>query len=106
MAVNIRANSRFVNSTPILTRDGIETFGIMKKFRFLDRSNLSEDNIRIFVADSRAAGRPDLIALDFYKNSDLHWIPILFNRVENPFSWPLNGQVIELPSPAAVFTEI
>ena len=106
MSINTRLNSRFSNSTPILTRDGKETFGIAKKFRFMDRNNLGDNDIMIFNTDPRTAARPDLIALDVYKNSDLLWIPIMFNNVQNPLQWPLNGQVIELPMPSVVFAEL
>lgn len=106
MAFGIRSNSRFVLSTPILTRDGRATFGIAKKFRFMNRKNLNEDQIKPFVVTHEYAGRPDKIARKLYGNEDLHWIPVQFNRAENPLNWPILGQVIEYPTQDAVFAEL
>ena len=106
MPFNIRTNSRFSESDPILTKNGRATFGVAKKFRFMNRSNLGVNDIRLFNVDARTARRPDLIALDVYNDVDLFWIPILFNHIQNPFQWPTNRQVIELPIPAVVFAEL
>ena len=106
MSISSRTTSRFSLSTPILTRDGEATFGIAKKFRFLNRSNLNDEDIETRVVEFEFAGRPDKLADDIYGDQDLHWILILFNRVENPLNWPKNGQVIEFPIPIVVSTEI
>jgi hypothetical protein len=106
MALNGRASSRFSGSDPILNRDGKETFGIAKKFDFLDRDILQEGEIKTLVVDIDGAGRPDQLAEKIYGNVDLGWILIQFNHIENPFNWPLNGQVIEFPDPSVVFSEI
>jgi hypothetical protein len=106
MALNSRSNSRFAISTPILTRDGRETYGIAKKFRFMDRKNLNEDEIKPFVVTHEYVGRPDKIATKIYNNQDLYFIIIQFNRAENPFQWPPLGLVIEYPSKRAVFAEL
>lgn len=106
MAIRPNSNSRFRESTPILTRNGEETFGIMTKFRFMDRNNLDEGQILTRVTPSAVVGRPDLMAEMIYGDASLHWILIFFNRVENPFGWPKNQQVIEFPSPTVVNAEI
>ena len=106
MSISSRTTSRFSLSDPILTRDGDPTFGIPAKFRFLDRKRLDDEDIITKVVEFEFVGRPDLLAEDIYRDQDLHWILILFNRVENPLNWPKNGQVIEYPSPSAVAAEI
>lgn len=106
MALNRRITSRFRLSEPILTRDGESTFGIAKKYRFMDRSKLSNLDIRPITVPASFAGRPDLLAETIYGDAELHWILIIFNRVENPFNWPLTGQIIEVPSPSVVSAEL
>lgn len=106
MAIKPRTNSRFALSDPIFTRDGNETFGIAKKFRFLERKNLSEAEILTTTVTIDQAGKWDILARDIYGNVDLKWIFIIFNSIRNPFGLPKNGQVIEYPSPSAVFAEL
>lgn len=106
MALNTRSNSRFALSIPILTRDGKETFGIAKKYRFMDRKNLNENQILLFTVTHEFVGRPDKIATEIYGNEDLHFIIVQFNRAENPFQWPPLGLVLEYPDQSTVFAEI
>ena len=105
MAFN-RADSRFKLSTPILTKNGNETFGLMKKFKFMSKENLDDDDIKRIKIDSNFSGRPDLIANDIYNDDRLYWILILFNRVENPLHWPVVGEIIEYPSLSAISVEL
>jgi hypothetical protein len=106
MSVKVRVNSRFAISDPVLTRDGDPTFGIAKKYRFLDRNNLGDEDLRTTVVNVDQAGKLDVLARDIYGNIDLKWIFIIFNAVENPFGYPQLGQVIEYPSPTVVFAEL
>jgi len=109
MAIKRRADSRFSESEPILTRDGKETFGIRKKFDFEDRKNLAEGEIKRRTATIEEAGKPWLFSKNIYGRVDLDWIIIAFNRIENPLSyerWPRVGELVEYPSPLAVFAEL
>jgi hypothetical protein len=107
MSIKVRTNSRFAISDPIVTRDGEPTFGIAKKFRFLDRSNLGESDIKTVIVNADQAGKWDILARDIYGNVDLKWIFIIFNAIENPFGGiPRVGQVVEYPSPTVVFAEL
>ena len=106
MPISPRSTSRFQDSQPILTREGDPTYGIAKKFRFLDKNNLNDDEIGVIVIDADNAGRPDRLADELYGNSMLHWILIMFNKVDNPLNWPLNGQVVEYPLQETVSAEI
>ena len=106
MALNGRTSSRFSESTPILNREGKETFGIAKKFRFLDRNNLDEDEIGRIVIDANLAGRADKLATEIYGDFNLLWVIMQFNHVENALNWPLNGEVIDYPIASVVFSEI
>ena len=106
MPIKQRTNSRFAISDPILTRDGDETFGIAKKFNFLKRENLGDEDIKTHVVTIDQAGKWDVLALDIYGNVDLQWIFVMFNHIQNPFAGPKNQQVIEYPSPEVVFAEL
>jgi len=98
--------SKFKLTDPILTIDNQETFGLMKKFRFLDRESLEEDEIEKIFIDGTRVGRPDLIALDLYESSIHFWILLMFNNVMDPFGWPKNQTVIEAPIRSVVFREL
>ena len=106
MAFDSRTSSRFSESTPILNRDGKETFGIAKKFKFLDRNNLKEDEIDRIVVDADIAGSAWKLADEVYGDPDLLWVIMQFNHIENALNWPLNGEVIEFPIATVVFSEI
>lgn len=106
MAIRSRTSSRFSNSTPILNRDGLETFGIAKKFRFLDRNNLDDDEIGRIVITPDIAGRLDRLATAVYGDHNLLWIIPQFNHIQNPLDWPVNGQVVEFPIVSVVLSEI
>lgn len=106
MPIASRSTSRFQNTKPILTRDGDPTYGIARKFRFLDADNLNDEDVNTFVVDANTAYRPDRLADLFYNDTELHWILIIFNRVDNPFNWPAVGQVIQYPSLGAVSSEL
>lgn len=110
MALNPRINSRFGLSTPIRTADGKETFGLQQKHSFLDRNNLRDEDIRQITITADLAGRPSKIAERVYQGrTDLDWVIIQFNRVENPFQyprqWPEINQTIEYPASRIVFAE-
>jgi len=106
MAIRARANSRFAISDPILTRDGDETYGIAKKYLFMDRKNLGDKDLKTHIVTVDQVGKLDILAEALYDNADLHWIAPMFNRVENALNWPQNGQVIEYPSASVVFAEL
>lgn len=106
MPIKQRTNSRFAISDPILTRNGNETFGIAKKFRFLDRKNLGDEDILTHVVTIDQAGKWDILARDLYGNVDLHWVFVMFNHIQDPLRGPKNQEVIEYPSPAVVFAEL
>lgn len=110
MALNPNVDSRFRFTEPIRTSDGKDTFGIQRKQTFLIRSNLEDRDIRQITITSDLAGRPDKIAEKVYQGrSDLDWVIIIFNRVQNPFEypaqWPRINQTIEYPAPRLVFAE-
>lgn len=101
-----RANARFRISKTIYTRNGNLTYGLAKKYRFLNRSNLGEQDILKVIVNIDQAGKWDKLAEDIYGNVDLHWIFVMFNHIENPLTGPKNQEVIEYPSPTVVFAEL
>lgn len=92
MPIEVPSNSRFKLSTPVLSPEGVETFGLMKKFEFL-----SSENIIQYRVDNNVAHRPDLIATDYYGDPSYYWVVIMFNKPTNPFGWPRAQEIIKLP---------
>jgi len=106
MPIDPGSDSRFNLSEPILTAEGDETFGLMKKHTFFDRSNLDDTQVNRITINADLAGRPDLLSQEIYGRPTLDWVLIIFNRVENPFGWPIIGQVVEYPTSEVVFAEL
>ena len=100
------STSRF-KLTELVSDQGLQVPGIMKKFDFLDRDKLGDSNImRLEIKDDRA-GRPDLISYDIYGTPLFKWILIIFNNITNPFDgWPKANTTIEAPSNSAVWREL
>jgi len=103
MAINTDSSSRFCYSEPIVV-DGKETFGRWVRPSFLSKENIDEENIVKLIINSISAGRPDLIAQEYYGDSKLEWIVVMFNRPLNPIGWPRAGTVIEIPQRSILFT--
>ena len=106
MPIFVPTYSRFGISSPIAYDNGIETFGLMKPYAFLDEKNLTQDEITVIKVTSDVAGRPDLIAWQLYNQPVLSWVIILFNKPLNPIGWPQTGTVIKVPDASAVFKEL
>ena len=106
MGLIMESYSRFKLTEQIIDINGNETFGIMKKYDFLQRDKLDKDDIKKIFIEGTRVGRPDLIALDLYGSSIYYWVLMLFNNVVDPFGWPQNQTLIEAPSSSVVFTEI
>ena len=94
--------SRFKDTDLIKSVNGVDTYGLFKKYSFLDQDNVSVDSTIKIVIDSTLAGRPDLISTKLYSTPIYDWIVIMFNRVQNPFEWPKIGDVIKAPSKSIV----
>ena len=105
MALNLLPYSRFAISDPIIV-DGVETFGLFRRFKFLDPRNLQNTQILKFEVRPPFDGRPDRIADTLYGASTLDWVIILFNNPRDTLSFPINGTVIKYPVPSVVFAEI
>lgn len=110
MAFDRKNQSRFKLTESIITSSGHETYGLLKKFRFLDKKNLSEDEIGQITITSELAGKPWKIAEQIYGRTDLYTILILFNQIRNPFEypngWPTVNQTIYYPVPILVLAEL
>jgi hypothetical protein len=101
MAIDVTSISRFSQTEAVII-NGIETFGRWKRPDFINPDLLDEDQIRTFGVDNEFAGRPDLIATDFYGSPLLEWVVIMFNNPQNPIGWPVSGSVIRLPERSLV----
>ena len=96
MPISASELSRFYN-TSVVVKDGIETFGLWGRPKFLVKENLDENQIIKVSINSLMAGRPDIIAQRFYGTALLEWVVVMFNRPLNTLGWPQLGTVIEIP---------
>lgn len=101
MPIKLNSLSRFKN-TELVTRNGIQTFGLWNRPRFMERDNLTDNQIIKLYINQNYEYRPDLIARDYYGSKKLYWIPIMFNRPRNTLVWPKAGTSIEIPAPYIV----
>ena len=99
--IRIDSLSRF-RETETIHKDSVDTFGLWVRPAFLDERNLNEEDIIKVNIDQSRAGRPDLIANEFYETSLLEWIVVMFNRPLNTLGWPRAGTIIKIPSRTAV----
>lgn len=100
-----KSTSRFKN-TELISINGNIMPAMMKKFDFLQKDKLTDDQIVKIEINNDRAGRPDLISNDLYGTVLFKWILYLFNNVQNPFGWPKASTVIEAPTSAAVWREL
>lgn len=103
MAVSPTPNSRFRLTKPIITDTGVETYGSLNPHSFLDRANLSPDNIlRTPPITAKYAGKLDILSKDIYGYTNLDWIFVLFNNIANPLGYPQINTIVEYPDPKIV----
>lgn len=93
--------SRFGLSTPIIF-DGVETFGLVTPYSFLNPDNLKPTDITSLAITPDLAGKPWAIAQKLYNSPVLDWVIVLFNKPLNPVGWPAIGTVIKAPSVSVV----
>jgi hypothetical protein len=96
MTIEKEPQSRFNLSTPIMF-NGVETFGLLTQFPFLDPNNLEPSQIQNITITPDLAGKPWAIANKLYNSPVLDWVIVLFNKPLNPVGWPKNGTVIKAP---------
>jgi hypothetical protein len=96
MPIDVQDFSRF-SDTPVVTKDGVETFGLWARPDWMVKENLDDTQIVKLSINSNYAGRPDRIAQDFYGTVLLEWVVVMFNRPQNTLGWPFLGSVIDLP---------
>ena len=101
MTIEKEPQSRFNLSTPIIF-NGVETFGLLTQFPFLDPNNLQPADIVTLTITPDLAGKPWAIANQLYNSPVLDWVIVLFNKPLNPVGWPKNGTVIKAPSNSVV----
>lgn len=101
MTIEREPQSRFNLSTPIIF-NGVETFGLLTQFPFLDPNNLQPSDIVTLTITPDLAGKPWAIANQLYNSPVLDWVIVLFNKPLNPVGWPTNGTVIKAPSNTVV----
>jgi len=97
--------SRLRFTEPVVI-NGVETFGSFDRPSFLDRKQLSDEEILEFEVRPPFAKHPDLIAFELYGSERLDWVIVMFNNPENTLNWPPNGAIIQYPSPDLVLPEV
>lgn len=101
MTIEKEPQSRFNLSEPIVF-NGVETFGLITKYPFLDPNNLSESDIITLTITPDLVGKPWAIANQLYNSPVLDWVIVLFNKPLNPVGWPQNGTIIRAPKDSVV----
>ncbi|MEM3000617.1 MAG: hypothetical protein QXU32_00675 [Nitrososphaerales archaeon] len=97
--------SRFNLSEPILF-NGEATFGMIKRYPFLDPANLSDNQIISVQVTPELAGKPWMIADKLYNSPILDWVIVLFNKPINPVNWPHAGTIIKAPTESVVLPNV
>lgn len=73
------------------TNEKIKLTNILKRFRF-DKDVRTQLNV-FYTYSIRQGDRPDTVADKFYGDSNLDWVVLHYNYIQNPlFSWPLFGE--------------
>lgn len=97
--------SRFYGAEPIIV-NGRTTFGRWSRPDWLKEENIASTDVLLVSIDQRFAGRPDLIAQEYYNDYNLEWVITMFNRPLNPLGYPKAGTTIKLPSKKIVFSNV
>jgi hypothetical protein len=102
MAITIDSLSRF-GDTEIVSKNGTISFGLWNRYNFTNLNDLPEEDITTIQIDQTFAGRPDLIADQYYGSPFLEWVVTMSNRPLNPLGFPQAGTIIKIPKRGAVF---
>ena len=95
--------SRLKNTPSVIFR-GQATFGLWAQPSIISKPLNPSDTITVVVPSYQNC-RPDLIAKQYYGNSELDWLIIAYNNSQDVFGWPKTGTVITIPSPYIVATQ-
>lgn len=103
MSLRPTTYSRYRYTTPIITEDGIETYGLAVPHQFLKKETLLPEQIlQTKPITSELAGKLDLLAEEIYGKNELFWVFLMFNNIENPLTYPEIGIIVQYPSPDIV----
>lgn len=94
-----KRNSRYTQGGTIFTYP--------RRLGWWERRNIQQRDDDLFVTvTNRQARRPDLIASDYYRNSDLMWLVLQYNNIVDVNEELLEGAEIRLPAPQRVLLSI
>lgn len=95
-----KKNSRYVQ--------GGESSVGEKFIRWWERKTYDKDNTSdvTYNISTVYAGKPDLIAFDYYGKHDLGWLVLQYNSIVDINEELAEGKIIFLPSKSRVFYEI
>lgn len=86
---------------------GGTTFTYPRRLGWWERRIIAPRDDDLFVTvTNRQSRRPDLIAYDYYKNSDLTWLVLQYNNIVDVNVELLEGAEIRLPAPQRVLLSI
>ena len=95
-----KKNSRYIQG-------GVSDVG-SQFIRWWERRELQQDDVSdlLYTIPVIYAGKPDLIAYDYYGRNDLGWIVLQYNNIVDVNTELVEGKVIRLPSRSRVFYSI
>lgn len=99
MSFDLPHYSRYINTERIFW-DSEESLGL---YSVPDRiKNLEPKDLISVKITPGFAGRPDLIAQEYYNTPYYAWVIIIHNSPLNPIGWPKQGDVITIPNSVVV----
>lgn len=100
----ISSSSRFRRTNLLKTRLGKDTYGLINGFDEI--KFIKENNYQEYTVPNSEEGRPDLISVRFYGDPQKEWVIVLANHPKNPLNWPKTGDIIKVPYPSFVRSQL
>jgi hypothetical protein len=86
---------------------GGATVRFPRRLGWWERRTINQRDDDLFITvNARQAKRPDLIAFDYFRNSDLAWLVLQYNNIVDDNVELLEGAEIRLPAPQRVLLSI
>jgi hypothetical protein len=108
MAFQLYSNKSSINKkNSRMAQGGVASVG-ERFIRWWERDVLVRDDVTDteYAIDLVYAGKPDLIAFDFYGRNDLGWLVLQYNNIVDVNEELAVGKVIFLPTKDRVFYEM
>lgn len=93
----LKSSSRYIQGGDTTVNE--KTLGWWERFLDIQR-DVTDIDITI---DKKYAGRPDLIAYDFYNKASLAWVVLQYNNIVDVTAELIPGKKITIPSKSRLF---